>query len=128
MTYYIQATHIFSQDDGHLAIIGFSDDEFEPSKFIILQKTHEYDEQDKQLGMDKVHIQIEDESRSKYGGIKAISLSKGIINITLDDETKSILKVDGDIEIALDMNNPEIDNVVSSLKTLFEADGIDFQG
>ena len=47
MTYNLKAEHVFFEDDGYVSIIGFSNDEFNPSQFVIFQQAHEYDEQDK---------------------------------------------------------------------------------
>ena len=136
MNYCFDATHIFVQDDGHMVMIGFADDEFEPTRFVILQKAHKYDDQDKKMGMDKIHIQVEDESRSKYGGINAVTVSEDLIRVSLSDETKSALSVDGDIEATLSVDGdieatvsaayPAFEEVKSQLKKICEAEQISF--
>lgn len=126
MSYCFDATHIFTQDDGYMVMIGFADDEFEPTKFVILQKAHEYNDQDKQMGMDKINIQVEDESRSKYGGINAVNFSEGMIKVSLSDDTKSALSVDGDIEAAISVDHPAFEEVKYHLKKICEAEQIAF--
>ena len=126
MNYCFDAKHIFAQDDGYMVMVGFADDEFEPNKFVILQKAHKYDDQDKQMGMDKIHIQVEDESRSKYGGINAVSVSEGMIKLLLSDDTKSALSLDGDIEAAVPVDHPAFEEVKSQLKKICEAEQIAF--
>ena len=128
MTYCFDAAHIFAQDDGYMLMIGLADNELEPSKFVILQKTHEYDDQDKQMGMDKIHIQVEDESRSQYGGINAIQVTDEVIRIALSDEARSALSVDGDIEVAVLKGHPDFEEVKSQLKKMCEVEGIAFTG
>ncbi|AJQ94839.1 Imm10 family immunity protein [Gynuella sunshinyii] len=128
MNYCFDATHIFTQDDGYMVMIGFADDEFEPTKFVILQKAHEYDDQDKQMGMDKIHIQIEDESRSKYGGIDSIQVSEGSIKVSLSDDTKSALSIDGDIEVVVPAEHPAFEEVKFELKKICEVEQIPFSG
>lgn len=126
MNYCFDATHIFAQDDGYMVMIGFANDELEPTKFVILQKAHEYDDQDKKMGMDKIHIQVEDESRSKYGGIEAVDISEGMIRVLLSDDTKSALSIDGDIEASVSADHPAFDEVKSQLKKICEAEQIAF--
>lgn len=128
MNYRFDASHIFFQDDGCAVIIGFADDEFEPSRFIILQKAHKYDDQDRKMGMDKIHIQVESESRSKYGGIEAVQVSNGVIRISLSDESKSILSLDGDIEIVCLVDGPNFQEVKLQLKKICEIERIMFVG
>lgn len=126
MAYRFNATHIFAQDDGYVTMIGFADDEFEPSKFVILQKANVYDEQDKKMGMDKIHVQIEDESRSKYGGINAVQVSGDLISISLSDEAKSALSVDGDIEVILMPDHQNYSEVKNQLVRICKEEGITF--
>lgn len=126
MNYCFDATHIFAHDDGCMVMIGFADDEFEPSRFVILQKAHKYDDQDKKMGMDKIHIQVEDESRSKYGGINAVTISEVLIRVSLSDDTKSALSIDGDIEATVSSAHPAFEEVKSQLKRICEAEQISF--
>ncbi|WP_198781890.1 Imm10 family immunity protein [Shewanella putrefaciens] len=126
MNYCFDATHIFTQDDGYMVMIGFADDELEPTKFVILQKAHEYDDQDKKMGMDKIHIQVADESRSKYGGINAVTIVEGVIRVSLSEDTKFALSIDGDIEAAVSREHPAFEEVKSQLKKICEEEQIAF--
>ena len=125
MTYCLNASHVFFHYDGYMVVLGFSDDEFEPKKFIILQKTHGYDEQDERLGMNNIHVQIEDASRSKYGGIKAVQTGERFMRIVLFDDAKSILAVDGDIKI-ISVDNFYFKEAKSELKKMCEAEKIEY--
>jgi len=127
MVYKFTANHVFNEDDGYTIIIGFTDDELEPSQFIIIQKAHEYDEQDIKLGMDKIHIQVEDQSRAKYGGISAFNLADNCLFIELDDEAKSSLKVDGNIEITLTSNHPDLESTIAKLKEIAANENIQWE-
>ncbi len=107
-------------------MVGFSDDELAPKKFVILQKAHIYGEQDKKLGMDKIHIQIEGQSRSVYGGIRAIYTDGENIKLVLNDETRLALSVDGDIEVSTIVDQTQFEKVLSKLKKICETEGILF--
>ncbi|MGI0120120.1 Imm10 family immunity protein [Zooshikella sp. RANM57] len=101
MTYCLNAMHTFVEDDGYTVIIGFSNDQFEPTKYVIIQQAKEYDDQDKNLGMDNLHIQVEDQSRSIYGGILEIAFENNHLTLSLDHNAQKQLKVDGNIKIKL---------------------------
>lgn len=126
MSYRFDASHVFAQDDGYMVMIGFSDDEHEPSQFVLLQKAKEYDEQDKRLGMDKIHIQVEDESRALYGGIRLVSKEGEHLLIELEDAAASALQVNGNIEINLDPRHPQLATALSELEKLVSSEGIPF--
>ena len=126
MPYCFDAIHVFTQDDGCMVMIGLADDELEPSRYVLLQRAHEYDAQDKKMGMDKIHIQVEDESRSLYGGINAIQVDNGAIRFSLSDEAKSVLSIDTEIEAICSAKQPRFDKVKAQLKRMCEAEGVPF--
>ncbi len=126
MSYRFDARHIVTQDDGSVVMVGFADDEFEPTHFVILQKAHEYDEQDTQTGMDKIHISVADGSRAKYGGIDTVQISDGVVHIALSDEAKSALSIDGAIEVVCTADHADFEEAKLQLRKMCEADGIAF--
>lgn len=126
MAYLFDATHIFCEDDDYMIMLGFADDELEPNKFVILQQSRSYDDQDRELGMDKLHIQVEDQSRSQYGGITAVNVTKNRVTLSLDKSAQSTLMVDGDIEISFSMDHPKANITLFNLEKISKRDGIIF--
>ncbi len=126
MSYHFNASHLFLQDNDHLTLLGFADDESAPSQYVLLQKAKEHDEQDRQMGMDKIHIQIEDESRSLYGGIKRISKEGKHLLIELEEKALSALDIDGDIDISVDQQHPQAMAVLAGLRDMVDREGIPF--
>ena len=120
MAYRFEAAHIFARDDGFVVTIGFVDSNTSPSQYLILQRQHKYDEQEERLGMDKIYIEIEDQSRSVYGGIKTISVEKNEFSFGLDSDASEALHIDGviDIEVAAHVN--DMQEVVEKLKRVVE--------
>lgn len=126
MNYQCKARHVAVDDDGSTIMIGFADDEFSPSRFVLIQKLLKVDERDRAMGFDKVHIQIEDQSRSGYGGIVEISAGHDRLTVFLDQAARAALKIDGDIEISVDPHHPVLGDAVLELKKLCEEAGIRF--
>lgn len=126
VNYKFNARHITSDDDGSTIVIGFADDEFSPSRYVLIQKSLNTDERDRVMGLNKIHIQIEDESRSGYGGIMEVSVSRDKLTVFLDQAARAALKINGDIEILVDPNHAALRSVVLELKKLCEEDGIRF--
>ncbi|OMF92030.1 Imm10 family immunity protein [Paenibacillus sp. FSL R7-0273] len=87
------ANFIYAQadDENDVLMIGFADDQYEPEEYILLQQTMHPDEQDLELGFDKIHITYNDESQSQYGGIEKVLLKPGSIEISLDEEAVEAL-------------------------------------
>lgn len=63
----VNASYVFTGIEDDIILIGFADDEFDTKEHILLQKSLEADEQDIELGQDKVHITYIDELNSTYG-------------------------------------------------------------
>lgn len=128
MNYQFSANHIFVEDDGYAKIIAFADDEFSPSKSIILQKTNAHDECERAMGMDNIHIQIEDQSRSRCGGIDAMRMRGQRLEISLSEEARISLRLDGEIEIDIDPDHPMLESAISELKKICELEKVDAFG
>lgn len=126
MNYKLNANHIFVQEDDLMKIISFADDEFSPSKFLILQKAAASNESERAMSMDKIHIQIEDESRSSYGGISAVRLSGENLVLSLDQEARLALQIEGDVEIGVDRSHHDFESAVLELKRMCQSDGVEF--
>lgn len=126
MNYKLNANHIFVQEDDLMKIISFADDEFSPSKFLILQKAAASNESERAMSVDKIHIQIEDESRSSYGGISAVRLSGENLVLSLDQEARPALQIEGDVEIGVDRSHHNFESAVLELKRMCQSDGVEF--
>lgn len=126
--YQFNAHHIAVDTDGSTVVISFADNEFSPSRCVLIQKSLKADERDRAMGFEKIHIRIEDESRSGYGGIVEVSAGHDRLTVFLDQAARAALKIDGDIEISVDPHHPVLGRAVSELKALCEEGGIPFIG
>lgn len=124
--YQFNAHHIAVDTDGPTVVIGFADNEFSPSRCVLIQKSLKVDARDRAMGFDKVHIQIEDESRSGYGGIVEVSAGHDRLTVFLDQAARAALKIDGDIQISVDPNHSAFECAVLEMKRICEEAGIRF--
>ena len=124
--YSFRANHIFSDDDGQAVTIGFADDAHEPSRFVILQLAHQFDEQDKKTGMDQLFIQVENQHRSQYGGISSIEVRDNVLVLHLAKSAMLSLQIDDRIQIALDEEHPDVDAAISQLEKIADREGLPF--
>lgn len=98
----IIARYVAVHSDDVTDLIGFSERPGGDGKYLILQRSHEFDEQDRALGMDKAHVQISDESRSCYGGISEIAVSHDGICFSFDEKAAVALGLNGPLYINVD--------------------------
>ncbi|HEX8954919.1 MAG TPA: Imm10 family immunity protein [Burkholderiaceae bacterium] len=101
MDYDLEARHVHIEDDGEILTMGFSDDQFAPRKYVLLQKALKPDEQERKLGLDKIHIEVQDQGRSGYGGVSSIRYSPSRLLIELSEAARKCLDISGNIRIVL---------------------------
>lgn len=119
----IIARHIAVHSDDVMDLVGFSERAGGGGKYLILQRLHEFDGQDRALGMDKVHVEISDESRSCYGGISEIVLFGDRIVFSFDERSSVILGVDGWLNIKVDESLLASSGAIDFIARMCEPDG-----
>lgn len=111
-----KADQIFADyDENDVLIIGFSSGD---KKYFMIQHTDEYDDQDKELGMDTYYIEKNDQGFGMYGGIEKIALNRNEIVFELDEEAKEHL-CEEFIEICFDCDEDTFSNLKLRLQQIF---------
>jgi len=88
-----EANCVAVEENEEYTLIGFSDDEFNVTQYLIIQYAKEFDKQDKENGMDTYHIEVNSETKSCYGGIEKIQKNSGLIAFFIKEEYKKILDI-----------------------------------
>ncbi len=116
-----RAKEIFADyDENDVLIIGFlgdSTEQGEPTYFII-QDSEEYDEQDRQLGMDTYYIEKNDQSMGGYGGISEVYLRRNKIKIEFNSVGIGHVK-EKFIEIEFECNEMIFNNLQQKINQVF---------
>ncbi len=86
-----------TQDD--VAMLGFADDECNPSQYIMLQKGLRPSSQDRECGFDQTYIEVNSQIHSGYGGVVEAQLKENRLVLKLDPQAASEMSVDETIEI-----------------------------
>lgn len=101
MIYKFTAEVVSVEEDDDCVVVGLADDAADPSRHLILQNAKAYDEQDRLLQMDHVHLEIGGGSESCYGGLEKVSLLGDVLVLSLSVETQGRLGITGGIEVLL---------------------------
>ncbi len=118
-----KADEIFADyDENGLLIIAFSGKTENESIYLMIQDAFDRnDEQEIELGMNTFYIEINDQSKSGYGGISEIELCKNLLSIKLNETGKKNLKVENKrINIGINISEKEFVNLTEKLKVIFE--------
>lgn len=101
MIYRFTAEVVSVEEDDDCVVVGLADDAAMPSRHLILQNAKAYDEQDRHLEMDHVHLEIGGGSESCYGGLEQVSLLGDVLALSLSAEMRGRLGITEGIEILL---------------------------
>ena len=111
-----KASCITWQHENGVAMLGFADDEFNTTQYLLLQRTLEPDQQDCALGHDWVHIQLNE--RSAYGTVEEAQLQKDSVVLRLDDATAATVSDGENIEITFDVPTTKIKDLAEQFGLL----------
>lgn len=106
MTYTLIAKNVELENDGFALTLAFADEQMGEGGYVMLQKGLKSDEQDKKFGFDKVHIEVETQKKSGYGGISRMLLSGPTLRIELNEKGKQFLQIQEDILVSLPIDDP----------------------
>jgi len=115
----LKADNIYADfDENDVLIIGFASNEDE-SKYFMIQKSNDYDGQNKELDMDTYYIEKNDQSMGMYGGIDNIELKRNNIIFRLNNEAKEKLQ-ENQIEISFECAENEFNNLQNRINLIFK--------
>lgn len=110
-----------SEDYGSV-VLGFVDDEQTPSIYVLLQRALEPSKQDRELGHDRVHLQV-GESAAGYCDFDKVILSQDGLSLSLTKEAAKQLDTDEAINIRLPPERSKLSDVVAACKKVFGEGG-----
>lgn len=108
----------FEEADG-VVMIGFADDEFNTNEYVLLQRTLEPDEQDRKLGLDGVHLQVDSPNQSGYDCIRDIQVTRSTIRIEINPEAQSAFNCD-EVQIMFDIDDERYSSMLAHLKNVVD--------
>jgi Immunity protein 10 len=85
---------VVADDDPILVLVGFEQVTVDSRRYLMLQRSYEFDEQDIELGMNDVYLKRDDQLWSAYGGILQFASERNRVLIKLGGETAA--KLGGD--------------------------------
>lgn len=108
--------------DNDIATLGFADDEFNTTQYLLLQRKLSPDDQDRALRMDRLHIEYCEQSQSAYGSVIRAELGKQRLVLHFDRATADAVSNGEAIEIAFVANAPKPAELFDQLSLLVGRD------
>jgi len=98
------AKKAYASKDDDCYMVGFADDEYDYTHYVLLQRAFMFDEQDTALDMDGEYIEIDGQENSGYKQVESALFDKEhfILNIKSDNKIN---------RVAVDLSQTEMDEV-----------------
>ena len=114
----IDAKNVSGSAQNGVVMLTFANDAVAPSQYVLLQRALNPSQQDKDLGQDRVHIQINAELNSGYGDISEASLDASGLSLRLSQETAARLRTDEHVEIRFNLSTQQYRDIETKLATM----------
>ena len=114
---FLDAGYVHSGADGGIVTVGFADHKYGTRRYVLLQRgiLGAIDAR----GHNQVHITVEDEGRSTYGGIRRLQFGSSEVRIKLEPHVASQLGTDEEIVIRLPPLVSQREELTARLRELF---------
>jgi hypothetical protein len=106
-----------------LYVVAFADSPSDPSRYLLLQRSSEPDEQDIALGHDTYHIEWCDHGRSTYGGIEAFFLGAGSAQMIFTPQAGAALGGLEELSVSFRLSAEEYESLRQALEAIFAGTG-----
>ena len=118
MSFYAACVSIDEDSDAWL--VGFADAEFNAGRYLLLQRAKSPQEQDIALGLDGYHVEVDDQSQSRYGGIRSFELFPDHVAVEFDDDALSDFGDEKGIVIEFSLRQRQLDQLRDGLARIFK--------
>ena len=112
------ANCVTCQTQDEVAMLGFADDEFNTTQYVMLQRGLKPSQQDREHGFDQLHIEVNSQIHSCYGGVVEARLHEKQLVLKLDLQAAADMSVDDTIEIALHVPAQTLKDIDEQLRLL----------
>jgi hypothetical protein len=107
------------EEDSELWVVGFADAEFNTERYLLLQRGKSPQAQDVALGLDGYHVEVDDQTKSSYGGIKCFELFRDRAVVEFEDDASSVLGGKKVLVIAFMLRERQLDQLRDCLARIF---------
>ncbi|MBC7467340.1 MAG: hypothetical protein H7256_15225 [Bdellovibrio sp.] len=101
-------------------IVGFMDNEKDPSEFALFQRAFEFDDQDEETGLAGHWFEYKDQAYGDYKACESVTILKDVIKIKISENSKNIFSEFSGFEIHFNISNEELKFMIETMKSIFQ--------
>ena len=111
------ANHVSVEEDREYWLVGFADAEFNPKRYILLQRERQPSALDAELGLAGYQIELGDQNHSCYGGIETLELLRDRVTIAFDDDGVSALSSGRTMVVRIELRQRQLNSCAAACPT-----------
>jgi len=115
-----KAACVSIEEDLDLWLVGFADTEFNAQRYLLLQRGKSPQAQDIVLGPDAYQVEVDDQNRSCYEGIKRFELFHDHAVVEFEDATLPVLGGEKVIVVEFVLRQQQLDQLRACLAKIFK--------
>ena len=115
-----KAACVSIEEDLDLWLVGFADTEFNAQRYLLLQRGKSPQAQDIALGLDGYHVEVDHQTKSRYGGIKCFELFPDHAVVEFEEDALSLFGEERAIVIEFTLRRRELDQLRDCLAKIFK--------
>jgi hypothetical protein len=116
-------TVVVDDSDEEFILVGFADEQDgEYREALHFQRSHEFDEQDRALGLDSVYAERNGQGQGGYGGVERVELHRDRVRVVIGGPLAADMGT-GEFDIALSLPPAEFERLRDGLRVVFAGFG-----
>jgi len=117
------AASVSIEEDADLWRVGFADAEFNPRRYLVLQRGKAPDAQDVALGLDGYSVEVDDPGNACYGGVALFALARDRAAVTFEDDALPGLGGAATVVVRFVLRGKQLDQLRGCLAKIFDGYG-----
>lgn len=116
----LHAACVSIEEDSELWRVGFADAEFNPERYLLLQREKSPRAEDIALGLVGYQVEVDEPANSCYGGIESFELFRDHAVVEFDDDALSVLGEEKAIVLDFTLRRHQFDQLRGCLARIFK--------
>lgn len=116
----LTAGFVHTSDDDGIVMVGFADRQHDARAYVLLQRTRDVDDEDRELGLAGVHVEVDDQRHGGYGVLARFELARGSARLVVRPERVAAFGAGPELTVTFDLDDAGHALLVERLRALFE--------
>ena len=115
-----RAIEVSLEEDADVYRIGMLKNLYDPSEYVIIDKSRVNTDYEISLGFDKVYIEVDDQGWASFGGIDEVRIAREKISLEISEAAAAKIRGFRKIEISFELDDGKYAEFTELIKKIFD--------